>query len=138
MNIAINYWAVLVAAIASMVIGSIWHGPLFGKMFMQAMGMDTWSPEQREKMKKSMVFSYIGQFVASCVMFFVLAWYIVTSVHTGVYGGIANALGLWIGFVVPLAFGNAIWGGKMKLFWINIGGMFFTLLAAGSIIGAWR
>ena len=134
----INYWAVLVAAIVSMVIGSIWYGPLFGKEFMAAMGMNDWSPERQAQEKKNMVRSYIGQFIGSLVMFFVLAWYIVTSVHTGVYGGVANAFGLWLGFVVPLALSNALWGGKMTLFWLNIGGMLITLLAAGAIIGGWR
>lgn len=138
MTTVINYWAVLVAAIASMVIGSIWHGPLFGKMFTQAMGMDKWTPEEQAKMKKSMTRSYIIQFICSFVMFFVLAWYIVTSSHTGVYGGVANAFGLWLGFVVPLSLSEAIWGGKMTVFWINIGGMLLTLIAAGAIIGAWQ
>ena len=138
MNTTINYWAVLVAAISSMVIGSVWYGPLFGKTFMQAMGMDKWTPEEQTKMKKTMMTAYVLQFIGSLVMFFVLAWYIVTSVHTGVYGGVANAFGLWLGFVVPLALGNVLWGGEMTLFWLNIGNMFFTLLAAGAIIGAWR
>ncbi len=138
MDTVINYWAVLTAAVVSMVIGSVWHGPLFGKLFMREMGMDKLSPEEQAKMKKSMTGAYIAQFIASFVMFFVLAWYIVTSMHYGVWGGVANALGLWLGFVVPLALSQAIWGGKMKLFWINIGGMFFTLIAAGAIIGGWR
>lgn len=138
MNTAINYWAVLVSAIASMGIGSIWYGPLFGKKFMTAMGMDQWSPEKKDEMRKKMVTSYILQFIASVVMFFVLAWYIVTSVHTGVYGGMANAFGLWLGFVVPLALGNAVWGGRWSLFWLNIGNMLLTLLVAGAIIGGWR
>ncbi|MDD5069000.1 MAG: DUF1761 domain-containing protein [Candidatus Pacebacteria bacterium] len=134
----INYWAVLVSAVASMVVGSIWYGPLFGKKYMQAMGMDSWSPEQREKMKKSMTLSYVGQFVASLVMFFVLAWYIGTSIHTGLYGGVENAFGVWIGFVVPLKLGDVLWGGKKSLFWIGIGGMLVTLLVAGAIIGVWQ
>jgi hypothetical protein len=134
----INYWAVLVAALASMIIGSIWHGPLFGQKFMQAMGMDKWSPEEQEKMKKSMVRSYILQFIASLVMFFILSWYITTGVKFGLVGGLANAFALWLGFVVPLSLSNAIWGGKMILFWINIGGMLITLLTAGVIIGVWR
>jgi putative Ca2+/H+ antiporter (TMEM165/GDT1 family) len=138
MNTIIHYWAVLLAAVASMVIGSIWYGPLFGKKFMKAMGMDTWTPEQREKMRKSMVFSYIGQFIASFVMFFVLAWYIGSSIHTGVWGGVANGFGVWIGFVVPLALGNVLWGGKKELFWLSIGGMLLSLLTAGAIIGAWQ
>ena len=102
------------------------------------MGMDTLTPEKQAEMKKSMTMSYVWQFIASLVMFFVLAWYITTSEHTGVYGGVANAFGLWLGFVVPLSLGNALWGGKMTIFWLTIGNMLITLLVAGAIIGAWR
>jgi len=134
----INYWAVLFSAIVSMVIGSIWYGPLFGKKFMEIMGMNKWTPDEQQAMQKKMWKSYVSQFVASLVMFFILAWYITTSVQTGVYGGVANAFGIWLGFVVPLAFGNTLWGGKMAMFWLNIGNMLLTLLAGGTIIGAWR
>ena len=133
-----NYWAILVSAIASMIIGSIWYGPLFGKKFMEAMGMNEWSEEKKAEMKKSMTLSYVGQFVLSLVMFFVLSWYITTSVHTGIMGGVANAFGLWLGFVVPLAAGNVLWGGKKILFWLSIGNMLVTLLVAGAIIGGWQ
>lgn len=136
--IVINYWAILVAAIASMAIGSVWYGPVFGKKFIRAMGMDSWSPEKRAKMKKSMPLSYVSQFVASMVMFFVFAWYIGLSNHGGMFGGLINAFWVWIGFVVPLKLGDALWGGTMTLFWLGVGNMLLTLLAAGAIIGAWR
>ena len=54
----INFWAVLVCAIVSMIVGSIWYGPLFGKLFMREMGMDKWTPEKQAAMKKSMGMSY--------------------------------------------------------------------------------
>src|SRR4051812_21912076 len=98
----INIWAVLVAAIVSMIIGVIWHGPIFGKVFIREMGLDKLSPEEQQKMKSTMLRSYVLQFIGSFVMFFVLAWYINTSVHPGIFGGVANAFGLWLGFVVPL------------------------------------
>ena len=138
MNTEINYWAILVSTVASMVIGSIWYGPLFGKKFIHEMGMDKWTPEHQEKMRKTMTKSYALQFIASLVMFFVLAWYIGLSGHTGVLGGLNNAFWLWIGFVVPLALGNALWGGKMSIFWLSIGNMFVAILVAGAIIGGWR
>ena len=133
-----NYWAILVSAIASMIIGSIWYGPLFGKKFMEAMGMNEWSAEKKAEMTKNMWISYAGQFVLSLIMFFVLSWYITTSIHTGIVGGMANAFGLWLGFVVPLAAGNVLWGGKKILFWLSIGNMLVTLLVAGAIIGGWQ
>ena len=68
-NVVVNCWAVLVSAIASMVIGSIWYGPLFGKQFLKAMGMDQWSPEKQAEMKKAMTMTYVWQFIASLVMF---------------------------------------------------------------------
>ena len=137
MNVAINFWAVLVGAVVSMIIGSIWYGPLFGKKYMSAMGMDKWSDEEKAKMKKSMYASYFGQFVASLVMFYVLAWLIGALNQMSVMGGIQAAFWVWLGFIVPVKFGDAIWGGKMSLFWLSIGGSLITLLAAGAIIGAW-
>lgn len=134
----VNYWAVLVSAIVSMVIGSIWYGPLFGKMFMHEMGMNSWSKEKQAEMKKKMGASYAGQFVASLVMFYVLAGLIAGFNHQTVNGGLLTALIAWIGFVVPIKLGDAIWGGKATLFWLGIGNMLVTLLAAGAIIGAWR
>ena len=135
----INLWAVLVAAIASMVIGSIWYGPLFGKQFMRESGMDQWSKERRDAAMKNMAWTYLAQFVASLVTFYVLALLI-----EGFFGrlsavnGIKAALIAWIGFVVPVKLGDTIWGGKMSLFWLGIGNMLVTLVAAGAIIGAWR
>ena len=39
-QVAVNYLAVLAAAIASMVIGFLWYGPLFGKQYMALMKFD--------------------------------------------------------------------------------------------------
>jgi hypothetical protein len=134
----INYLAVLVAAIASMVIGSIWHGPLFGKKYMQVMGFDQMSPEQRAEMKKGMTKMYILQFIASLVMFYVLAGFIGKTGSLTLAGGLGVGFWAWLGFAVPIKMGEAIWGGKWPLFWIGIGNMLITLLATGAIIGAWR
>ena len=138
MNVVVNFWAILVSAVASMVIGSVWYGPLFGKMFMREMGMDQWSPEKQAEMKKSMMLTYVWQFIASLVMFYVLARIMALVGWVGAVGGLHAAFWLWIGFIVPLALGNALWGGKMKLFWLSIGNTLLTLLAAGLIIGAWK
>src|SRR5260221_9354740 len=133
----VNYWAVLAAAVASMVIGSIWYGPLFGKLFMKEKGFDKLSKEKQNEMKKSMGLSYFGQFVASLVMFYVLAGLIVGFSKTTLNGGMMTAFIVWVGFVVPLALGEAIWGGKAKLFRLNIRHMLLTLLVSGSIIENW-
>jgi hypothetical protein len=134
----INFLAVLAAAVASMVIGSVWYGPLFGKTFTDAMGMDKLSHEEREKMKQSMVWMYAGQFIASLVMFYVFAHLYLALGTLTIHGALMTAFWLWIGFVVPLKFGEALWGGKWTLFWIGIGGNAITLIATALIIGYWR
>jgi len=133
----INLYSIIVSAIASMVIGSIWYGPLFGKIFITAMGMDTWSQERKDAEKKKMGKLYFGQFVASIVMFYVLAMLMGRLDELSISTGLMTAFWVWLGFVVPVQFGNAIWGGKMTLFWLGAGNMLLTLLAAGAIIGAW-
>jgi len=47
--IDLNYWAVLVSAVASMVIGALWYSPiLFGNIWMNLMKID---PKNIDKMK---------------------------------------------------------------------------------------
>lgn len=133
--VIVNYWAILLSAVASMVVGSVWYGPLFGKMFGSLMGMDKMTPEQQAEMKKGMTKTYLLQFLASLLMFWVLAWLISALNMKGVLGGIQSAFWVWLGFIVPIKLGDALWGGKMKLFWLGIGNMLLTLLAGGVILG---
>ena len=137
-DVTVNFWAVLVSAVASMVIGSIWYGPLFQKPFSKAMGMDNMTEEQRQAMKKTMMPAYIKQFVASVLMFYVFAWLLGALGATTPMNGIQVAFWVWLGFIVPVKFGDALWGGKMMLFWLGIGNMLLTLAAAGAIIGAMK
>ena len=137
MSITINFWAVLVSAVVSLLIGSLWFGPLFGRKYMVAMGMDKWTKKQQQAMRKKMLMSFVLQFAASLVMFFVFALFVGKLGFMGVRGGILTALWVWIGFVVPLKLGDALWGGNMILFWLSISSMFVTLLFGGVIIGAW-
>src|SRR3989344_1786224 len=98
-DVAVNIWAVLASAVASMVIGSIWYGPLFGKQFMHAMGMDTRSPEKQAEMKKGMAMPYLWQFVASVVMFYVFAWVMGVLGAVDLMAGVQAAFWVWLGFV---------------------------------------
>ena len=133
----VNYVAVLVAAVASMIVGALWYGPLFGKKYIKEMGWENHTPEEREKMKKGMMKSYVIQFIASFVMFFVLDWYVNTGINTGLTAGLGNAFGVWIGFIVPIKLGDMLWGGKKSLFWLSIGSTLITLLVGGVILGLW-
>ena len=105
---------------------------------MSAMGFDKLSPEQQDAMKKNMGKTYFTQFLASLIMFFVLARFIYDGTTANAGEGVAVALWVWIGFAVPLKLGDAIWGGKMTLFWLGAGNMLLTLVVAGAILGGWQ
>ncbi|MBP7831995.1 MAG: DUF1761 domain-containing protein [Candidatus Pacebacteria bacterium] len=143
-TIMINWWAVIVAAVVSMVIGSIWFGPLFGKKWMEVMGMQNVSEEEKKKMMKSTGMLYAVQFILSLLTLYILAHYIAGwQPKPGAWGGIINALWIWLGFIMPTLAGNAMWSGKSKklawnMFWINTGYNFILYIVFGAILGGWQ
>lgn len=132
----INIWAVLVSAVVSIVIGSIWYGPLFGKQFMAFMGVNK-PPKMDKTVQRQMMRTYTLQVIASLLMFMFIALLVSNIGPQTVSGGIMLALLTWIGVIVPVQLGREIWGGKMGIFWLSAGNMLVTCIAAGAIIGAW-
>ena len=58
----INYWAILVLGIVSMALGALWYGPLFGKKWMEIIGVNKNDLEARKEMEKGVWKLYIVQF----------------------------------------------------------------------------
>jgi hypothetical protein len=138
----LNYLAILVCGIAAIIIGSIWHGPLFGKIWMRdVMGAATMSPEQSAAMKKGMWIYYLLQFILSLITAGVL------SVHLANWSDPSKpavwiAVCTWFGFVMTTSAGAALWSGKpknvaWKMFLISAGGYLVTFIAFGLILGMW-
>jgi hypothetical protein len=138
--VPINYWAVLVSAIAAMGLGYLWYGPLFGQTWISLMG---WSKgEMESKMKAGVGPQYLLQAVGALVMAYVLAHSIIFAgsyLHqTGVVAGIEGAIWSWLGFVAPVSLGAVLWDGKpWKLWMINTGYFLVTLVVMGIILGWW-
>jgi hypothetical protein len=102
----INLWAVLASTVVAIIIGSIWYGPLFGKKFMEASGMNKWTPEQQAAMKKKMMLSYAGQFIASFVLFYTVAGIVLGFGHATALEGMMGAFFIWLGIIVPVKVGD--------------------------------
>lgn len=137
MDITINYWAVLVSGVAAMVIGFLWYGPVFGKVWVGLMG---WTPEKMEEMKKKggMGMAYGAQFVAALVMGYVLGHFAaVWKAHTAT-DAFQLALWPWLGFIVTTMLGQILWEGKpAKLYVLNIAHYLVTMYAMALIIVYW-
>jgi hypothetical protein len=141
--VPINYLAVLVSGIVSMVLGYVWFGPLFGKMYIHLMGWDNKTPAEQEAMMKGMMKSYVITFIGSLVMAWVLAHAIIYAqvyMHwTALTAGLATGFMSWLGFVVPVSIGNVLWGNSSwKLWWLTNSHQLVQFLIFGAILGTWK
>lgn len=122
----INYLAIFVSAFSSMVLGSIWYGPLFGKPWMKMMG------KTMESMKGitgiEMAKLYGIQFVGSIVMALVLSQ----------LSNITPFL-IWAGFVAPVTLTTVLWEGKpWKLWFLNNGYFLILLYQMSYVLSFWK
>jgi hypothetical protein len=130
---------VLVAAVATMVIGFLWYSPLlFARPWMVAMGYDPNDKAKMDAMRKSAGKSYAIAFLASLVSAFVLAKVIdLTTVNTALYG-MKVAFAIWLGFVTTVQLTAKLFENKpTKLYLINTGYQLVCYLAMGAIIASW-
>lgn len=139
--VPVNYLAVFVVAILSMVIGALWYGPLFGKQWMKEMG---WSKEKiGKKMGGGAGMSYVAMFIGALFMSYILAHaQIFASAYlkvTGVPSGLMTGFFNWLGFVAPVTLSSVLWEGKSKKLWLlNNGYYIVTLLAMGTLLAIWK
>lgn len=128
----VNLVAVLIAAVASMAIGFVWYGPLFGKPWMKLMGM---KGKFEMKMDAKMQKTYAMSFVGALVMAYVLASLIGMGGVKTLEGGLTAGFFAWLGFVAPVQMSEVLFGGKSwNLYYINTGFQLASLLAMGAVL----
>jgi hypothetical protein len=130
---------VLVAAVATMVIGFIWYSPfLFARPWMHAMGYDPDDKAKLAEMKKGAVLLYGGALLASLASAFVLAKIVeITTVNAALYG-VKVGFAIWLGFVTTVQFTAFLFERKpFLLYVINTGYQLVCYLAMGAILAVW-
>lgn len=133
---SVNYLAVLVAAAASMVIGFLWYGPLFGKQYMKLMKVD--DKKLKEAKKKGMGKTYVLAFLTSLIMSYVLANFVSYAGVSTISEGAVLGFWVWIGFFATTQLGIVIWEGKpVKLYLLKTLNELVTLAAMGAILAVW-
>ncbi|MBI2649708.1 DUF1761 domain-containing protein [Candidatus Woesearchaeota archaeon] len=135
-QIDVNYLAVLAAAIASMIVGFIWYGPLFGKMWMKMMGFD--KKKMDEAKKKGMGKTYALAFLTSLIMSYVLAHFVGYVQAATAMDGVVLGFWVWIGFLATTQIGSVLWEGKpVKLYLINTLHYLVALAVMAAILAVW-
>jgi hypothetical protein len=135
----VNLWAVLVAAVATMVVGFLWYSPfLFARPWMLAMGYDPNDKAKMDEMRRSAGKSYALSFLASLVAAFVLGKIIDVATVDSVLYGMKIGFAVWLGFVTTVQLTGKLFGNQpTKLYLINTGYQLVCYLVMGAILAVW-
>jgi hypothetical protein len=133
----VNYWAVLLAAIAGFLVGGVWYR-VFAQPWMAATGIT------REQIQAHhgdwthwLPFAYA--FAAMLVMALAFAGMLghFGSGQVNVRNGIISAVVIWLGFVLPVMLVNNSFAMRSPRLLLIDGGYWLVVLALmGAIIGA--
>ena len=136
MEIPINYWAVLAAALANMAVGSLWYGPVFGKTWMGLTGITN---ESMKSMKLSAKQAVAGGFVVSLVMAYVLAMFIFIYGAVSASGALELGFWIWLGFLASTSISSFLWEGKpFKLFVLNAAEQLVAIAVMALVLVFWQ
>ena len=135
---AINWLAVIVCVVVSMVSGSIWYNPkTFFPMWWSVVGKG--EQPGMENMTMTWALTVLSSLVQAVAMAFMV------DAMGGMMGGVNAMTGmstgfmLWLGFVAPTNLVNKLFAGHgLKIWAIEIGNHFVNLVLFGAILGAWR
>jgi hypothetical protein len=135
----VNLWAVLAAAVASMIIGFVWYSPiLFAKPWMLAMGYDPEDKARIAEMQKTAGPKYGISFLASLLTAFVLGKFMLHFGISTYFYGAKVGFEVWIAFVLTVQLTDKLFSNRpLKLFLINTGYQFVCYLVMGAIVGKW-
>ena len=137
---SLNWVAVLVAAISTMIVGFLWYSPLlFAKAWTREMGYDLNDKAKMDEMRKGAGPAYAGSFAAGLLSAFTLAL-ILHGLHAdNIHFGLMVGFHVWLGFVATVQLTGALFMKQsMKLFAINTGYQLVCYLVMGVILTAWR
>lgn len=131
--ITVNYYAIIVAALASMIIGMLWYSPgMFGRQWMKLVKITPKKMKQQANAK-----SYIIAILAALLTATILSLLAPMFPRTP-WGGVVLGFIAWAGFVATTSINQVIWEGKPPLlFFINNANQLLSLVIMGIIVSVW-
>lgn len=127
---AVNWVAVIVAAVVNIVISTVWYLPqVFGKQWAALTGREiTTSPNPM---------LYVIAVIGSVISAYVLALVLNAAGAATITDGIVVGLAVWLGFIATTqAVGGAFEGRSWTLFGVNAGNSAVTYAVMGAILAA--
>ena len=136
MEVVINYWAVLVATVAAIILGTVWYGPLFGKQWMRIVGitMGEMTPSVKRTMAKSYTILALTAFVMAFVLAHTLSFASEITEAEGVLAAATTAIWIWLGFVMPVTLGPVLWENRPWKYWFITSGYYLVSLILMAVV----
>jgi hypothetical protein len=131
----INYWAVAVAWLVSVVVGAFWYSPAgFGKRWEKYTGIDIMKMPEKES-TSAIIYVALSAVLQVLALAVVLNSLQVTTVANGLWVGLV----LWLGLTAATTVGVTLYSRRSwKYWWLN-SSYFLVVMAANSVILAvWR
>ena len=137
--ISISLVSVIVAAVATFVIGFMFHGPMLGKLWMKLANIHPTGKEKFADMLPQMGWNMLANLVAAYCLAHLIAVYALYQGTSGsVTPGLCVAFIIWFGFIVTGSSMDTIWMGKSKKLWIfEVVASLVSFLVMGAILAAW-
>lgn len=135
----INYWAVLIATLSTMVVGSVWYAPpVFGKRWAKLANVDMNADKTALQAWMPIIVTVLVSFVSAWVL--AGATYISWHFYGGGYfmAALGTAVILWAGFTAArFITHDAFEGRPTSLTVMNIAHELVTFVVMALIIGLW-
>jgi hypothetical protein len=137
---SINWLAVIVCVVVSMIIGTLWYNPRTFYPAWHKIVVGSNPGADRQGMGMTWALTILSSFVQVVAMAFM-----VNAMGSLMSGGINAGTGamvgfmLWLGFIAPTYLVNKLFAGHgLKIWAIEAGNHLLNFLLFGAILGAWR
>ena len=132
---AVNWLAVVVCVVISMISGSIWYNPkTFFPMWWKVVGAGREQPGM-ENMGTTWALTVLSSAVQAVAMAFMI-----NALGTATAGaGAGLGFMLWLGFIAPTYLVNKLFAGHgLKIWAIEIGNHLVNFLLFGALLAVWK
>jgi hypothetical protein len=127
---SVNFLAVLAGAVVNMVLGFLWYGPFFGKLWMKLIDK---KPEEIKSKPSLYILSFIGAFLGTMVLAVIIAAF---GSSTFIAGGAAGIL-LWVVAAAVTLTYSIFEGPKLSVWLLFALYQIVVLFINGGIIAIW-
>ena len=131
----LNYLAIIVAWIISVVLGSFWYSPAgFGKVWSKLSGVDMMKTPKNESTRAIIVVIF-----SSLLQAFILALMLNSIDVSNIGEGVIASIVLWFGFNALTTIGNTLYQRQSwKFWWLNTSFFLVVMIINGIILSAWN